>query len=120
VLKRVECKNHLSSVATLNIEFQTAFGSKVSTRTVHRKLHEMGFLGRAVAHKPKITMHNAKRQLDWCKACHHWTLEQWTHILWSDQIKIKFIYIALRTSADISKCCTETQPKNPKQQTMQV
>ncbi|CDQ92254.1 unnamed protein product [Oncorhynchus mykiss] len=27
--------------------------------------------------------------------------------------KIKFIYIALRTSADISKCCTETQPKTP-------
>ena len=24
---------------------------------------------------------------------------------------IKFIYIALRTSADISKCCTESQPK---------
>jgi hypothetical protein len=28
-------------------------------------------------------------------------------------IQIKFTYIALRTSADISKCCTETQPKTP-------
>ena len=27
--------------------------------------------------------------------------------------QITFIYIALRTSADISKCCTETQPKTP-------
>ena len=27
--------------------------------------------------------------------------------------QIKSIYIALRTSADISKCCTETQPKTP-------
>ena len=27
--------------------------------------------------------------------------------------KIKCIYIALLTSADISKCCTETQPKTP-------
>uniref|UniRef100_A0A674ASI9 receptor protein-tyrosine kinase n=1 Tax=Salmo trutta TaxID=8032 RepID=A0A674ASI9_SALTR len=27
--------------------------------------------------------------------------------------QIKFIYIALRTSAEISKCCTETQPKTP-------
>ena len=34
--------------------------------------------------------------------------------------QIKCIYIALRTSADISKCCTETQPKTPKQQAMQV
>ena len=28
-------------------------------------------------------------------------------------IKINCIYIALLTSADISKCCTETQPKTP-------
>ena len=27
--------------------------------------------------------------------------------------QIKCIYIALRTSADVSKCCTETQPKTP-------
>ena len=33
---------------------------------------------------------------------------------------IKCIYKALRTSADVSKCCTETQPKTPKQQAMQV
>ena len=31
----------------------------------------------------------------------------------SNQNQIKCIYIALRTSADISKCCTETQPKTP-------
>uniref|UniRef100_A0A674BLS0 Telomere repeat-binding factor dimerisation domain-containing protein n=1 Tax=Salmo trutta TaxID=8032 RepID=A0A674BLS0_SALTR len=30
-----------------------------------------------------------------------------------NQNQIKFIYIALRTSAEISKCCTETQPKTP-------
>ena len=30
---------------------------------------------------------------------------------YADQIKC--IYIALLTSADISKCCTETQPKTP-------
>uniref|UniRef100_A0A673YYD3 Coiled-coil domain containing 88C n=1 Tax=Salmo trutta TaxID=8032 RepID=A0A673YYD3_SALTR len=32
------------------------------------------------------------------------------YLLW---IQIKCIYIALLTSADISKCCTETQPKTP-------
>ena len=39
-----------------------------------------------------------------------------TTLIMGIQIKsnqIKFIYIALRTSADISKCCTETQPKTP-------
>ena len=45
----------------------------------------MDFHGRAAAHKPKITMHKAKRRLKWCKAHHHWTLELWKHVLWSDE-----------------------------------
>ena len=81
VLKRVARKNHLSSVATLTTKFQTASGSNVSTRTVRRELHEMGFHGRAATHKPKITIRKAKRRLEWCKARCHWTLEQWKRIL---------------------------------------
>ena len=76
VLKRVVRKNGLSLVATLTTEFQTASGSNVTRRTVRRELHEMDFHGRAAAHKPKITMRNAKRWLVWCKARRHCTLEQ--------------------------------------------
>ncbi|XP_070962114.1 ataxin-2 homolog [Oncorhynchus clarkii lewisi] len=39
----------------------------------------------AAAHKPKITIRNAKRRLEWCKARRHWTLEQWKRVLWSDE-----------------------------------
>ena len=45
----------------------------------------MGFHGRAAASKPYITKCNAKRRMQWCKARRHWTLEQWTRILWSDE-----------------------------------
>ena len=45
----------------------------------------MGFHGRAAAHKPKITMHNVKLWLEWCKARRHWTLEQWKCVLWNDE-----------------------------------
>ena len=72
VLKCVVQKNRLSSVATLTTKFQTDSGSNVSTSTV-RELLEIGFHGRAAVHKPKITMHNAKRWLEWCKAHRHWT-----------------------------------------------
>ena len=78
-------KNCLSSVATLTTEFQIASRSKVSARTVRRELHEMGFHGHAAAHKPKITMRNAKRRLEWCKALRHWTLKQWKRVLWRDE-----------------------------------
>ena len=60
MLKRVARKNCLSSVASLSTEFQSAFESNVSTRTVGPELHEMDVHGRAAAHKPKFTMHNAK------------------------------------------------------------
>jgi hypothetical protein len=75
VLGQVERKYSLSSFATVITEFTTASGSNVSTRCVHQELHEMGFRGRAAAHKPKITMRNAKRRLEWCGAQHRWTLE---------------------------------------------
>jgi hypothetical protein len=39
----------------------------------------------SMAEQPKITMRNAKRQLEWCKAQRHWTLEQWKRVLWSDE-----------------------------------
>ena len=45
----------------------------------------MGFHGRTAAHKPKITMRNAKHRLEWCQAHRHWTLEQWKCFLWSDE-----------------------------------
>jgi hypothetical protein len=32
----------------------------------------------------QITMRSAKCRLEWCKACRHWTLEQWKRVLWSD------------------------------------
>jgi hypothetical protein len=45
----------------------------------------MVFHGRASAQKPKITMHNAKLWLEWCKARRHWTMEMWKHVFWSDE-----------------------------------
>ena len=56
VLKYAARKNCLSSVATLTTQFQTASVSNVSTRTVGRELHEMGFHGRAATHASPCVM----------------------------------------------------------------
>ena len=71
MLKRVVRNNGLSSVAALTTEFQISSGSNVGTRTVPLELYKMGIHGRTAAHKPKITMCNAKRWLEWCKARRH-------------------------------------------------
>ncbi|CAI9613150.1 unnamed protein product, partial [Staurois parvus] len=55
-------------------DFQTSCGLQISTTTLCRELHGMGFHGLAAASKPYITKCNAKRRMQWCKAA----VEQWT------------------------------------------
>ena len=45
----------------------------------------MGSHGQAAAHQPNVTMSNAKRWMEWCKAHRHRNLEQWKRVLWSDE-----------------------------------
>jgi transposase len=84
-LRRVVTSNRQTSVDTIATEFRSACGSDVSARTVRRELHELGFHGRAAAHKPHITQANARLRLQWCKARRQWTVEQWKSIMWSDE-----------------------------------
>lgn len=85
VLRRIVRKSRQSSADSITAEFQTSSGINISTKTVRRELHGMGFHGRAATCKPYITKHNAKRRMEWCKARRHWTLEQWKRVLWSDE-----------------------------------
>ncbi len=43
------------------------------------------FNGRTAACKSHFTKCNAKRWMEWCEACCHWTLEQWKHLPWRDE-----------------------------------
>lgn len=61
-------KNHLLFVALLTTDFPTAFESNIGIRTICHELHIISFHGQAAAHKPKVGMHGAKFQLEWCKA----------------------------------------------------
>ncbi|CAI9544945.1 unnamed protein product, partial [Staurois parvus] len=85
MLKRTVRRSRQLSAESIAKDLQTWCGLQMSPTTVCRELHGMGFYGRAAASKPSITKCNAKRRMPWCKARHHWTLEQWRHVLWSDQ-----------------------------------
>ncbi|CAI9547927.1 unnamed protein product [Staurois parvus] len=84
MLKHTLHRNRQLSAESIAKNLQTSCGLQIST-TVCRELHGMGFHGRAAASKPYITKCNAKHWMQWCKAGHHWTLEQWRHVLWSDE-----------------------------------
>jgi transposase len=54
-LKRLVKQNRKSSLVEISQEFQSSSGISVSSRTVCRELKNLGFHGRAAAHKPNIT-----------------------------------------------------------------
>ncbi|CAI9571632.1 unnamed protein product, partial [Staurois parvus] len=73
MLNRIVLRSHQLSTESIAKDLKTSCGLQIST-TVCRELHGMGFHGRAAASNPYITKCNAKRQMQWCKACCHWTL----------------------------------------------
>ncbi|GFX03872.1 uncharacterized protein TNCV_4677771 [Trichonephila clavipes] len=74
-LKRVVKQNRKSLMVEISQEFQSSSGISVSRMTVGRELRNLGFHGRAAAHKPNITPQNAKHRLQWCRAHRHWTVD---------------------------------------------
>lgn len=50
VLEKLALESCLPSLEALTTEFQTASGASVSSKTVRRELHEMGFRGRVSAY----------------------------------------------------------------------
>ncbi|CAI9571619.1 unnamed protein product [Staurois parvus] len=83
MLERTVCRSHQLPAESIAKDLQTFCDLQISTTTVRRELHGMGFHGRAAASKPYITKYSAKSQMQWCKARCHWTLEQWRHVLWN-------------------------------------
>ncbi|CAI9568656.1 unnamed protein product, partial [Staurois parvus] len=79
MLKRTVRRSCQLSAESIAKDLKTWCGLQISTTTVRRELHGMGFHGRAAASKPYITNCNAKRWMPWCKARRHWTLEQYLH-----------------------------------------
>ncbi|CAI9567573.1 unnamed protein product, partial [Staurois parvus] len=85
MLKRTVRRSCQLTAESIAKDLQTWCDLQISTTTVCRELHGIGFHGRAAASKPYITKYNAKCQMPWCKARRHWTLEQRRRVLWSDQ-----------------------------------
>ncbi|CAI9613117.1 unnamed protein product [Staurois parvus] len=63
MLKHTVRRSHQLSAKSIAKDLQTTCGLQISTTTVRRELHGMGFHGRAAASKPYITKCNAKRQM---------------------------------------------------------
>ncbi|GFU59694.1 regulator of chromosome condensation 2 [Trichonephila clavipes] len=73
-LKRIVKQNRKSSLVEISQEFQSSLGISVSSRTVRRELKNLGFHGRATAHKPNINYNGVELTV----------IGLWKTVLWSD------------------------------------
>ncbi|CAI9553470.1 unnamed protein product, partial [Staurois parvus] len=73
MLKRTVHRSRQMSAESIDKDLQISCGVQISTTTVCRERHGMGFHGRATASKPYISKCNAKHRMQWCEARLHWT-----------------------------------------------
>ncbi|GFW96158.1 transposable element Tcb2 transposase [Trichonephila clavipes] len=59
----------------------------ISVERERESKKNLGFCGRAAAHKANITPQNAEHRLQWCRAHRHWIVDLWKTVLWSDEYR---------------------------------
>jgi transposase len=60
----------------------------VSRYTVARALKESGMRSAEKKNKPALSAKNVKARLEFAKRHQHWTVEDWKHVIWSDETKV--------------------------------
>ncbi|CAI9568188.1 unnamed protein product [Staurois parvus] len=71
MLKYTVRRGRQLSAESIAKDLRIPCGLQISTTTVCREFHGIGFHGRTAASKPYITKCNAKRWIQWCKALRH-------------------------------------------------
>jgi len=66
-------------------------GVVCSERTVRRSLVMSGFRAKKKVKKPQISKKNIKERLDFATSHEHWTFDDWSKVIWSDESKINRI-----------------------------
>jgi len=61
---------------------------KVCSRTVRNAFHEAGLGAVEKEAKPRLSPKNVKARLEFAKRHKHWTVDDWKHVIWSDETKI--------------------------------
>jgi transposase len=66
----------------------TEFGIGVSRMTVSRTLKNSGLKSAEKLSKPMLSQKNIRARLEFANMYKEWTVEDWKHVIWSDETKI--------------------------------
>jgi transposase len=60
-------------------------GLDVSSRTIDRRLIEVGLFGRVAQHKKKYSAEHIRKRLSFAEGYKNWTAEQWMNVIFADE-----------------------------------
>ena len=80
------CKNAAQIARKLN----ATLPHPISTQTVRNALKEQDLEAVTKVKKPKLTKTHQRKRLAWAQKYQHWTVDDWKHVIWSDETKILF------------------------------
>jgi Transposase len=62
--------------------------SNISEQTLRRRLRETGIRKWRAVNRTLLTKTQAKRRLIWARAHHHWTVDDWRKVMYSDEAAV--------------------------------
>ncbi len=78
-----ECSTAVQVQKKLQVDHQI----KVSTQTVRRTFKSNGLKSAVKAKKPLLTDRHKKKRYEFAKKYRHWTFDDWSKVIWSDESK---------------------------------
>lgn len=87
-LFRLLRRNRRQSLHDLTDDFNKVTPTKVSKRTVQRRLHSAGYKNRKIRKAITISEVNRKRRLLWCRARRFYKLSYWKKVIFSDETMV--------------------------------
>ena len=80
-LRRVLCKDRRQTLSDVT----NALPVRVSTSTVRRSTHELGFHARVAAKKPFLSNRHTVRRYAFAQEHKNWTIDDWKRVIWTDE-----------------------------------
>lgn len=115
LLKRLSLSNRRLSSAKLC----HAWGKRVSSSLVRRRLVQCGLKARRPRRKPLLTLCMRKKRMDWARQHLHWSYDDWMNVLFSDETKINIHgtdgiqFVRRRVGEALNPSCTIPSVKFP-------
>ena len=75
------------SASSVKAVIESEFGIIISEQTVHRRLHEAGFMDRVARKKPYVDKTNRMKHIQYAKIYREQPLCFWNQVLWTDESK---------------------------------